>query len=52
MPIPNAKAGEKQSQFISRCYDAIKDEYPRAQAFGICYNKWKTKDTMSKIKKS
>ena len=41
MPIPTPNTGEKQAQFISRCYATIKDEYSRPQAFAICYNKYK-----------
>ena len=41
MPIPNPKSNEKQSDFVKRCYVAIKNEYPKAQAFGICYSMWK-----------
>lgn len=41
MPIPEKNPGERQTQYISRCYQAIKDEYPRAQAFAICYQKSK-----------
>jgi hypothetical protein len=43
MPIPNPKAGETQQQYIARCYKEIKDEYPTAQSFAICYSKYKEK---------
>lgn len=41
MPIPTPKSGEKQRDYVTRCYVAIKNEYPKAQAFGICYNTWR-----------
>lgn len=41
MPVPNPKPSEKQQDYIKRCYVAIKDEYPKAQSFGICYSTWK-----------
>ena len=43
MPIPEPKSGERQTQFIARCYEQIKDEYPKAQGFAICYQKYKDK---------
>ena len=43
MPVPNPNSGEKKGEFISRCYQQIKDEYPRPQALGICYSQWKGK---------
>lgn len=43
MPIPAAKVNEPQSEYISRCYEAIKDEYEQTQALGICYTKWREK---------
>lgn len=44
MPIPKVQSGESQKDFIKRCYLQIKNEYPTAQAFGICYNQYKNKD--------
>ena len=36
MPIPKPRAGEPQSQFVSRCVSAISDEYDQEQAVAIC----------------
>ncbi len=43
MPIPTPKSNETQQQYITRCYKQIKDEYKTAQAFAICYQKYKDK---------
>lgn len=43
MPIPNPRFDEQQKEYVSRCYAAIKNEYPDPQAFSICYSKWKEK---------
>jgi hypothetical protein len=48
MPIPSVRPNEKQREFISRCYTQIKDEYPKAQGFGICYSVWKEKEKPKK----
>jgi hypothetical protein len=41
MPIPQPISGERQSQFVQRCYKAIKNEYKPAQGLGICYSTWR-----------
>lgn len=41
MPIPKPTSSERQQEYIRRCYMSIKDEYKPAQAFTICYNKWR-----------
>lgn len=42
MPIPNPQAGEKQSEYIQRCLEAIGSEYTdKDQAVAICYTQWK-----------
>lgn len=41
MPIPRPKSNESQSEFMSRCILAIKDEYGSDQAIAICYEQWR-----------
>ena len=44
MPIPKPNAGEKQSDFISRCMgnDTMKSEYPdQKQRAAICHTSWR-----------
>jgi hypothetical protein len=42
MPIPKPNAGEKQSDFIQRCMEAIASEYTdKDQAVAVCYTQWK-----------
>jgi hypothetical protein len=42
MPIPTPNAGEKQSDFIQRCMEAIGGEYDnKDQAVAICYTQWR-----------
>jgi hypothetical protein len=43
MPIPAAKVNENQKDYITRCYEAIKDEYDQTTGLAICYSKWKEK---------
>lgn len=50
MPIPAPRGSEQQKDYVSRCYTEIKDEYDKAQAFAICYSKWREKK-MSQIAK-
>jgi len=41
MPIPEPREGEEQSEFISRCVEAIAGEYDDVkQAVAICYTTW------------
>lgn len=44
MPIPTPRSNETQQQYIQRCYREIKEEYKTAQAFGICYQKYKDRN--------
>ena len=42
MPIPKPQAGEKQSDYIQRCMEAIASEYTdKDQAVAICYTQWR-----------
>jgi hypothetical protein len=42
MPIPKPNAGEKQSEYIQRCLEAIGSEYQdKDQAVAVCYTQWK-----------
>lgn len=43
MPIPTPRSSEPQREYITRCYEEIKDEYDKNRAFSICYTKWKEK---------
>lgn len=50
MPIPNPKGGETQDEFVSRCIEAIYDEYGQEQSAAICYNKFRENmNTESKV---
>lgn len=44
MPIPKPNSGERQGQFVQRCYKEIKNEYKPAQGFAICYNAWRDRN--------
>jgi hypothetical protein len=42
MPIPKVKSGEKQSEYIQRCLEAIGSEYPnKDQAVAVCYTQFR-----------
>jgi hypothetical protein len=42
MPIPKVQSGEKQSDYIQRCLEAIGSEYPnKDQAIAVCYTKFR-----------
>jgi hypothetical protein len=42
MPIPKPNSGEKQSDFIQRCMEAIGSEYTdKDQAVAVCYTQWR-----------
>lgn len=43
MPIPKPKSGEKQSEFVQRCYAEIRSEYDEEQALAICYEVYRKK---------
>jgi hypothetical protein len=40
MPIP-VPQGEKQSEYIQKCMEAIGGEYPQDQSLAICYNTYR-----------
>ncbi len=40
--FPKVQSGEKQSEYIQRCLEAIGSEYPdKDQAVAVCYTQWK-----------
>lgn len=41
MPIPKPLSAESEQEFISRCIQAIYDEYGQEQSSAICYNTWR-----------
>jgi hypothetical protein len=42
MPIPKPQSGEKQSDYIQRCMQAIGSEYQdKDQAVAVCYTHWR-----------
>lgn len=41
MPIPKPKSGEREDDFISRCIEAIYDEYGQEQSIAICYSTYR-----------
>ena len=41
MPIPLPESNETEQDFISRCVEAIYDEYGAEQSAGICYSTWR-----------
>ena len=42
MPIPQPKSGEKQSEYIQRCLEAIGSEYTnKDQAIAVCYTQFR-----------
>lgn len=47
MPIPKPLSSESESEFVSRCIEAIYDEYGEEQSAAICYNTFK-ENKMSK----
>ena len=50
MPIPNPQSGETQDEFVSRCIEAIYDEYGEKKSAAICYNKFRENmNTESKV---
>lgn len=45
MPVPNPNPGEKQSEFISRCMEAIAGEFDsQEQRLGVCYTQWRERN--------
>lgn len=43
MPIPIPKKSENQREYVTRCYEVTKDEFPPNQAMAVCYGRWKEK---------
>ena len=41
MPIPIPQASETEQDYVSRCVEAIYDEYGAEQSAGICYSTWR-----------
>ena len=41
MPIPIPTSNATEQDFISRCVEAIYDEYGAEQSAGICYSTWR-----------
>jgi hypothetical protein len=42
MPIPKPASGEKQSEYIQRCLEAIESEYQdKDQAVAVCYTQFR-----------
>lgn len=41
MPIPKPQGGETEQEFVSRCIEAIYDEYGQEQGSAICYSTWR-----------
>jgi hypothetical protein len=42
MPVPTPNSGESQKEFISRCMEAIANEFDsQEQRLGVCYTQWR-----------
>jgi hypothetical protein len=41
MPIPKPRGGETEQDYVSRCIEAIYDEYGQEQSAAICYSTWR-----------
>jgi hypothetical protein len=41
MPIPVPQSSETEQEFVSRCIEAIYDEYGAEQSSAICYSTWR-----------
>jgi hypothetical protein len=42
MPIPKVQSGEKQTEYIQRCLEAIGSEYQdKDQAVAVCYTQYR-----------
>ncbi len=51
MPLPKAKDGESQEDFIQRCMsnDTMKEDFPdTGQRLAVCFSQWKKKDEDTK----
>lgn len=47
MPIPVPNKNESESEFVSRCIAEIYDEYGQEQGSAICYNTYRSSQSMS-----
>ena len=43
MPLPIPRSSETQREYVTRCYEVTKDEYPQNQAIAVCYSRWREK---------
>jgi len=43
MPLPVPRISETQREFVTRCYDVAKDEFPPNSAIAVCYSRWRDK---------
>jgi hypothetical protein len=43
MPLPIPRNSETQREYINRCYEVTKDEFPSNQAMAVCYGRWREK---------
>ena len=51
MPIPTPSGRESESAYISKCMDAIGDEYKdKDQALAVCYTQWRESKGLSSQK--
>ena len=48
MPIPKPNSNETEQDFVSRCVEAIYDEYGQEQGSAICYKTYRTETSLSK----
>ena len=47
MPIPKVKKGQTEAEYVSECISAIYDEYGQEQGSAICYNTYRSSQSMS-----
>lgn len=47
MPIPTPNKNESEQDFVSRCVEAIYDEYGAEQGSAICYNTYRSSKKMN-----
>jgi hypothetical protein len=45
MPIPTPNPDEEKTAFLTRCIDALKNEYNLDQRVAVCYREWENKKT-------
>lgn len=46
MPIPKPSSGETEQEYVSRCIEAIYDEYGAEQSAGICYSNYRKESNL------